>query len=117
MSTTALGVRTASRGFAAGVVGAVFVCALSSSALARPGEDAAAKAIVDDAVVQYNLGHFLESSALFEKAYQVEPVPTLLVKKVQFFRRLGMTGLWFLYCRKSVKATTLTAWDRPLVTR
>ena len=113
MSTIALGVRTASRGFAVGVVGAVFVCALSSSALAQPGDDTTAKAIVDDAVVQYNLGHFLEASALFEKAYHVDPAPILLFNIGQCHRRLGNNDLALFFYRRYLDQAPANAAERP----
>jgi hypothetical protein len=57
-----------------------------SRALAEVPE---AKSHYDRAIVQYNLGHFQDAIAEFEKAYEIDPAPVLLFNLAQAHRQAG----------------------------
>jgi hypothetical protein len=99
------------------LAGAVVVCALSAHALAQPGDRPIAKAIVDDAVAQYDLRHFQEASALFEKAYQVDPAPVLLFNIGQCHRRLGNNELALFFYRRYLDQAPADAPERQEVVK
>jgi hypothetical protein len=57
--------------------------------LASRARAESAKTFFDAGVRQYNLGHFQEAIAEFEKAYNVDPAPILLFNIAQSHRQLG----------------------------
>ncbi|MEP6654807.1 MAG: hypothetical protein ABJA82_15700 [Myxococcales bacterium] len=68
---------------------------------------------MDDAVAQYNLGHFAEASALFEKAYRIDPAPVLLFNIGQCHRRLGNNDLALFFYRQYLGQAPVNAPERP----
>jgi tetratricopeptide (TPR) repeat protein len=100
-----------------GAATVALVCALAGHALAKPGGQTIAKPIVDDAVAQYNLGHFSEASALFEKAYRIDPAPILLFNIGQCHRRLGNNELALFFYRQYLDQAPPNAQERPDVVK
>jgi tetratricopeptide (TPR) repeat protein len=88
------------------------VMAWSVTAFAQSAGPQAAKPIVDDAVSQYNLGHFDEASALFEKAYQLDPAPILLFNIGQCERRLGHNERALFFYRRYLEQAPPSAPER-----
>jgi tetratricopeptide (TPR) repeat protein len=76
-------------GFARALALAVFVAALLLVARGARAADPSAKTFFESGVRHYNLGHFPEAIAEFEKAYNVDPAPILLFNIAQSHRQLG----------------------------
>lgn len=68
---------------------AAFAAALLLGARGVRAADPSAKTFFDSGVRHYNLGHFPEAIADFEKAYNVDPAPILLFNIAQSHRQLG----------------------------
>jgi hypothetical protein len=94
------------------LAGCIAVLCLTLSATAQTATQKDAKAIVDDAVSQYNLGHYAESAGLFEKAYQLDPAPILLFNIGQCHRRLGNNDLALFFYRRYLEQAPPDAADR-----
>src|SRR5205814_1503712 len=70
------------------LIAVVILLAGASSAEAAPGK-AEAKRHYRKGVTEYNLGHFQNAIAEFDKAYSLDPSPILLYDIAQSHRKLG----------------------------
>jgi len=70
------------------------------------------KEIVEKGVSEYSLGHFAESSALFEEAYQLDPAPVLLFNVAQCQRHLGNSERALLFYRRYLEGAPADAPER-----
>ena len=75
------------------------------------------KEIVEKAVSEYSLGHFAESSALFEEAYQLDPAPILLFNVAQCQRHLGNSERALLFYRRYLEGAPADAPERVEATK
>lgn len=103
------------RASAVALVIALIVLAPAARSFADAGSERAAKDAVDRAVSEYNLGHFAESSAFFEKAYRLDPAPILLFNIGQCQRRLGDNERALFSYRRFLDVAPATAPQRPEV--
>ncbi len=87
---------------------------VSAPALAAPqgSSDKTPREYVDAAVAEFNLGHFAESAALFEKAYQLDPAPVLLFNMGQCHRRLGNNDRALFFYRRYLEQAPAQAPER-----
>src|SRR4029077_20410488 len=68
---------------------AITVLGLLCALPARAQTNRAAKAHAEKGTREYNLGHFAEAIAAFEKAYEIDPAPILLFNIGQAHRQTG----------------------------
>jgi tetratricopeptide (TPR) repeat protein len=94
---------------------------LALAALPSPASLAAPAAAVREAkqhfrrgATEYNLGHFQEAIAEFEKAYQLDPSPILLFNIGQAHRKLGNGSQAIFFFRRYLNEDPETK-DRPKV--
>jgi hypothetical protein len=70
-------------------MGVIAPCGTAVARDTSAKKQAAAMELFDKAMASYNLGHFADAAALFEKAYELDHAPTMLFNLGQCYRQLG----------------------------
>jgi tetratricopeptide (TPR) repeat protein len=91
---------------------AVLILAAPALAQADPATEKTAEAYVHDGVSAFNLGRFADASALFEKAYKLDPAPILLFNIGQSERRLGNNERALFFYRRFLAEAPADAPER-----
>jgi len=72
-----------------------------------------AKSLYDKGATEYNLGHFAEAIANFEKAYELDPAPILLFNIAQSHRQSGNNERALFFYRRYLEQAAPDASNRP----